>query len=780
MGLDQPLVSQYFIWLSNMLQGDFGRSYSLNRPVIDEVLERFNATLILAGVSFVLCSLLGIMAGVISAAKQFSLADKGITLVVLLGISIPSFFLGMMMILLFAINLRWLPVSGMYAIYGGGDLPDLLQHLVMPVVALASVATGVIARLSRSAMLEVLRQDYIRTARAKGVHERQVVWKHALKAAMVSIIPVLGIQAGFVLSGAVYIEMVFQWPGVGKMLVEAILKRDILLVQGGVVFVATCYVLFNIAVDMLQSWLDPEDQSMTAFLKLLVRNRLAAFGGVVMCIIIFLVLITPLLGLQDPAATDTANRFLRPLSDGHLLGTDHLGRDLLSRLLWGTQLSLAVGFAAALIAALIGSSIGIIAGYYGGRVDNIFMRCIDVLMAFPYILLALAIVAALGPGLLNALIAVAAVNIPFFARNIRGVTVSLAQREFVEAAKLCGMSDKRIIWAEIVPNVIPVIVIAMSTTIGWMILETAGLSFLGLGSQPPQADLGSMLGEGRNALITDPHASVVPGVMIFFIVMSINLLGDGVRDALDPRLKSGALTRPQPTTNVSDAFNAVEADANNDAVLKVDKLETQFHINQRIYKAVNQVSFEIAPGECLGLIGESGSGKSVTALSVMGLVASPPGVICGGDIRFKDTSLIGADYETLRALRGKDVAYIFQDPLATLHPLYRVGEQMMEAIQVHEKVPNTDARARAIALLDAVHIPNAEERMNAFPHELSGGMRQRVAIAMALVNNLSLIIADEPTTALDVTVQGQTSRYLMNFAARAMCRYCSSRMILAW
>ncbi|EOD79849.1 glutathione ABC transporter permease [Grimontia sp. AD028] len=257
LGLDQPLVSQYFIWLSNMLQGDFGRSYSLNRPVLDEVLERFNATLILAGVSFVLCSLLGIIAGVVSAARQFSLTDKGITLVVLLGISIPSFFLGMMMILLFAINLRWLPVSGMYAIYGGGDLPDLLKHLVMPALALASVATGVIARLSRSAMLEVLRQDYIRTARAKGVHERQVVWKHGLKAAMVSIIPVLGIQAGFVLSGAVYIEMVFQWPGVGKMLVEAILKRDILLVQGGVVFVASCYVLFNIAVDMLQSWLDP-------------------------------------------------------------------------------------------------------------------------------------------------------------------------------------------------------------------------------------------------------------------------------------------------------------------------------------------------------------------------------------------------------------------------------------------------------------------------------------------------------------------------------------------
>nr|WP_325248713.1 ABC transporter permease [Amylibacter sp.] len=257
LGLDKPLVAQYFIWLGNMLQGDFGQSFALNRPVLDEVLERFSATLVLAGTAFVLCSLLGILAGVVSAARQYGFADKAITFVVLLGISIPSFFLGMMMILLFAVQLRWLPVSGMYAIYGGGDLPDLLNHLAMPAFALAVVATGVIARLSRSAMLEVLRQDFIRTARAKGVAERGVIWRHALRAAMVSIIPVLGIQAGFVLSGAVYIEMVFQWPGVGRMLVDAILKRDILLVQGGVVFVAACYVMFNIIVDVAQSLLDP-------------------------------------------------------------------------------------------------------------------------------------------------------------------------------------------------------------------------------------------------------------------------------------------------------------------------------------------------------------------------------------------------------------------------------------------------------------------------------------------------------------------------------------------
>ena len=257
LGLDKPLVQRYFIWLGNMLTGDFGRSFSLNRPVLDEILERFSATLVLAGTAFVLCSVLGILAGAVSAARQYGLADKLITFVVLIGISIPSFFLGMMMILLFAVKLKWLPVSGMFAIYGGGDFPDLLRHLIMPATALAAVATGVVARMSRSAMLEVLRQDYIRTARAKGVRENRVLMGHALRAAMVSIIPVLGIQAGFVLSGAVYIEMVFQWPGIGRMLVDAILKRDILLVQGGVVFVAACYVLFNIAVDLAQSLLDP-------------------------------------------------------------------------------------------------------------------------------------------------------------------------------------------------------------------------------------------------------------------------------------------------------------------------------------------------------------------------------------------------------------------------------------------------------------------------------------------------------------------------------------------
>ncbi len=257
LGLDKPIWQRYFIWLYNILQGDFGRSFSLNRPVIDEILERFNATIILSGTSFVICSILGILFGILSAAYQYSFIDKLITFIVLVGISIPSFFLGMMLILYFAVSVRWFPVSGMYSLYGGGDLWDLINHLVMPSITLSLVALGVIARLARSSMLEVLRLDYIKTARAKGVSETRVILSHALRSAIITILPILGLQAGFVLSGSVYIEIVFQWPGIGRMLVDAILSRDIMLVQGGVLFIALCYVLFNILVDILQLWLDP-------------------------------------------------------------------------------------------------------------------------------------------------------------------------------------------------------------------------------------------------------------------------------------------------------------------------------------------------------------------------------------------------------------------------------------------------------------------------------------------------------------------------------------------
>jgi len=261
LGLDKPLAARYLTWIGNLFQGDLGRSYSLNRPVLDEVLDRFGATLILATSALALCSIFGIIAGIVSAVRQYGWADKILTLLVLVGISTPSFWLGLVLALFFAVKLGWFPASGMYAVYGGGGLVDLLRHLVLPAITLSVVATGVVARLTRSSVLEVMRQDYVRTARAKGVDERRVIYRHVFRAAFVNIVPVIGIQAGFVLGGAVYIETVFQWPGIGRMLVGAISTRDILLVQGGVLLVAAFYVFVNLLVDAAQHGLDPRIKS---------------------------------------------------------------------------------------------------------------------------------------------------------------------------------------------------------------------------------------------------------------------------------------------------------------------------------------------------------------------------------------------------------------------------------------------------------------------------------------------------------------------------------------
>jgi peptide/nickel transport system permease protein len=489
------------------------------------------------------------------------------------------------------------------------------------------------------------------------------------------------------------------------------------------------------------------------------RNHLAVIGLCLVFAISFLSLVTPLLPLTDPDATDLASRLKPPLSKGHLLGTDQLGRDMLSRLLWGTRVSLAVGLVATAVAALIGSLLGIVAGFYGRWLDNLLMRGIDTLMAFPYMLLALAIVAVLGPGLMNALFAIAIVNIPFFARNVRGVTVGQVRQEFIDAARLNGMNDAEILFTELLPNVMPVIIITISTTVGWMILETAGLSFLGLGAQPPQADLGSMLGEGRKVIINAPHEATLPGIVILFLVIGINLLGDGLRDVLDPRLKSGALMRPKARTEVESELQSLAGDAvpfkDGFPILNTRGLSTHFIMGSEVYQAVNNVSFSLMSGECLGIVGESGSGKSVTALSLLGLVASPPGKIMSGTVRYRGENILGASLQSLQYLRGNRIAYVFQDPLTTLNPLLTISDQIVETLLRHQTLTKTQACKKAIELLDIVQIPNAAQRAKAYPHELSGGMRQRVGIAMALANEPEIIVADEPTTALDVTIQAQ-------------------------
>ncbi len=224
---------------------------------MEELGFRLGPTLLLAGASLLVAIALSILAGVTMAVYQFSWIDRGLSLIVVLGISLPAFWLAMMVILLFAVGLMWFPVSGMYQIVAGGGIGDLLHHLILPALVLASVPTAVLGRLTRTMMLETLRQDYILTARAKGLSERRVIFRHALTNALMGLVPVIATQVGFLLGGAVYVETLFQWPGMGRMLVQAVASRDLLLVQGGVLVVAALYVLVNLGADVVQRWMDP-------------------------------------------------------------------------------------------------------------------------------------------------------------------------------------------------------------------------------------------------------------------------------------------------------------------------------------------------------------------------------------------------------------------------------------------------------------------------------------------------------------------------------------------
>jgi len=267
------------------------------------------------------------------------------------------------------------------------------------------------------------------------------------------------------------------------------------------------------------------------------QNRVAMVGALIVAGMVALGLAAPVLPLAPPEQTHLGHRLAPPLSPGYLLGSDHLGRDVLSRVIWGTRTSLAIGVSAAFLALIAGSVVGVLGAYNGGHLDNVLMRGIDILMGFPEILLAIAIVAALGPGLTNAMLAVAIANVPFYARGMRGAVLLLRTGEFMDAARAAGATDLRIVLRHLLPNIVAPIVVFVSLNIGWMITETAGLSFIGLGAQPPTPDWGAMLADGRAFITVAAHVATVPGLAIFLSVLGLNVLGEGLREILDPRSK---------------------------------------------------------------------------------------------------------------------------------------------------------------------------------------------------------------------------------------------------
>ncbi len=470
----------------------------------------------------------------------------------------------------------------------------------------------------------------------------------------------------------------------------------------------------------------------------------------------------PWVAPDDPNAQNLANTNAG-ISASHWLGTDDLGRDVLSRLIYGSRISMQITFETVAIALVLALLLGLVAGFRGGRVDYLLMRGADAGLAFPPLVLALAVVAVLGSGVNDVSLAFALVFAPGFARFIRGQTLAIKEESFVEASTSIGTPPTRIVLARILPNVLTGLAVGIAIALGAALLTSSGLSFLGLGPPPPAASWGSMLEEAYNTvLFTHPWALVPSGLVIALTVLAFNTLGDAMRDTV-----SGATTKgrhrhvrtQRGLTAVTLLAEPASADAKPEseapALLEVRGLCIEFDTESGPARVVDEASFDVARGKIVGLVGESGCGKTVSSLAILRLLSSPPAHIVGGSIRFDGRELLDADFDEMRRIRGREISMVFQDPLASLDPSFTIGTQLTEAMRLHQKVSRSAARARAVELLKSVHIPDPERRLSAYPHQLSGGMRQRVMIAMALSCWPRLLIADEPTTALDVTIQAQ-------------------------
>jgi peptide/nickel transport system permease protein len=469
--------------------------------------------------------------------------------------------------------------------------------------------------------------------------------------------------------------------------------------------------------------------------------------------IVLVVLLVPFLGLPDPVQIDVSQR-LAPPSPSHPLGQDEYGRDVLSRLLWGARISLAVALAAAALACLVGTALGLVGGFLRGLAEILAIRSMDVVLCFPPLLLALLVVTLLGPGAATLIPVLALVYLPGFVRVVYAGVLSVRAQDYVEAQRALGAGPFRIMLRTILPNVGGPILVQFSLAIASAVVLESGLSFLGLGVVPPAPSWGLMIGAARATMGQAPILLLWPCLALSLTILAMNALCDALRDAVDPQRRPRRPLHRRLLQAVAPGLSSEPG-----PVLDVRGLTIEIAAPSGPVRPVRDVSLDVAAGETLAIVGESGSGKSLTGLAVMGLLP-PVARVVAGAARLEGQEVLRLDEAKLRRLRGGTMAMIFQDPLSSLNPVHRIGSQIAEAIRAHQPASASMAWKQALALLKRVGIPDPPRRARAFPHEMSGGMRQRAMIAMAIANNPRLLIADEPTTALDVTIQAQVLELL--------------------
>ena len=488
------------------------------------------------------------------------------------------------------------------------------------------------------------------------------------------------------------------------------------------------------------------------------RTPVGVTGFGLLVLVLVLAVVAPILWGDQADAVDTDNLLAGPSAD-HWLGTDSLGRDIFFRVLVATRLSVTLALLATTLGVLVGLVLGAAPLLLGRRSGRMVTATVNVLVAFPGLLLVLFLAVVFGVGATGAVLAVGLAGAPAFARLCQTLIAGVAERDYVSAARIAGVGRLRILVRHVLPNVAEPLIVNVTIGAGGVLLSFAGLSFLGLGVQQPAYDWGRLMQEGLAGIYIHPLAALAPGIAVIIAALAFNLTGEAIAGAVGVSAATG-LADPVPHVERSDAPPSQRPhDAAGDPALVLDVrgLSVGFPGPHGTVRPVRGVSFGVRAGEALGVVGESGSGKSLTALAIARLIEEPGRVdadrlvFCGTDLLDEPTAP-GAGHDKLL---GTSLSVVFQDPMTSFNPTMRIGSQLAEVARYHQGLDRKRALARAVDRLDAVRVREPERRARQYPFEFSGGMRQRAMIGMGLMGTPRLIIADEPTTALDVTVQAQ-------------------------
>ncbi|MCM3778414.1 dipeptide/oligopeptide/nickel ABC transporter permease/ATP-binding protein [Microbacterium hydrocarbonoxydans] len=486
-------------------------------------------------------------------------------------------------------------------------------------------------------------------------------------------------------------------------------------------------------------------------LRAFLRNPLAVVALGFIVVVVLACAFANLVAPYGPLVQDLASANQLP-SAAHWLGTDTLGRDILSRLLHGGQTTLVGTLIATVVFVILGVPLGLVAGYRRGWIDTLLSRTVEILFAVPVIVILLVVLSVFSTSIVAAMITLGILGFGSVFRVVRATTIAASAELYVRAARASGLRPAAIVAGHILPNLAGPVTVQVTLFAASAVLVESGLAFLGFSVAPPAPSWGAMVKDAAANLTSNPWELVPPGLLIALFVLALGIVGDGARDAVTQRGSAPTRTKAGRQEPIRET-----TPHDPDALLSVRGLTVAFGSTV----VVRDVGFDVAPGEVVGIVGESGSGKSVTGRAVLGLLARG-GRIVAGSVRFQ-----GADVTRgLARRRGSGIGLIPQEPMNTLDPVFTIGSQLREAVRTNDRSDRRATEARMIELLGLVGLPHAADVARMYPHELSGGMAQRVGIALALASRPSLLIADEPTTALDVTVQRQILDLLADLRER--------------